>query len=668
MWRAYERLYHAPIAGLFASQPAARDRMRWAWAAVVSGVESLPPFWTAFSLTLTETVGAGVLALPIAVASIGPLGGLAILVALGLVNVLTIMAMSEAVARSGNLRYGAAFVGRVVAEFLGGAGAAILGVATAGLCLSALVAYYVGFSLTLADATSLPPWLWAAVLFATAVFFLSRGSLQSTVASALVVGAINVMLVLALSALAATHVDSRRLWYVRLPFVGGQPFDPSLLALTFGVILIAYFGHLSVSNCARVVLARDPSARSLIWGTAAAQLVTIVLYGVWVVSVTGAVSSETLAAEAGTALAPLAREVGPVVLVLGTVFVVLGMGMASIHYSLGLFNLVQERLPARSGVVVTVPRQTATVVLRGRGHANGQPRTSLSFLEREEGGVRLRIALETSAGSHRDDIVVRDRWDSAELERCLRDTAAASAPLMRLEVLDAWPGAVRLRIHSPLSVEFEGVWEPGALAPQDLLDMPVAQTRIVRWVMRHSSVNAKDAADFLGWQPDEATALLEEYAELGLLRGTDHAGEIRYQARLGTRRANRLPSEVWDALSAAAAPAVPRERVDADEAGPPLRSRFLLRLGTRGRFLLALAPTAAIFLGVEWLFFSGQESFGKPLAYVGVIGVSILGGIFPFSCCRRAGAGGNERPVSRTVSSGIRSRLPASMRSSWPRC
>ena len=174
--------------------------------------------------------------------------------------------------------------------------------------------------------------------------------------------------------------------------------------------------------------------------------------------------------------------------------------------------------------------------------------------------------------------------------------------------------------------------------------MSVAQTRIVRWVMRHSSVNAKDAADFLGWQRDEATALLEEYAELGLLSGTDHAGEIRYQARLGMRRANRLPAEVWDALTAAATPTASLERVGAREAESHSRSGFGLRLGTRGRFLLALAPTAAIFLGVEWLFFSGQESFTKPLAYVGVIGVSILGGIFPLLMLHASRRRGERTP------------------------
>jgi len=79
-------------------------RLRWAWAALAAWLEDLPPFWRAYALTLTETVGATILALPIAVAAIGPLAGVAILIVLGIVNVLTIACMAEAVSRSGNLR------------------------------------------------------------------------------------------------------------------------------------------------------------------------------------------------------------------------------------------------------------------------------------------------------------------------------------------------------------------------------------------------------------------------------------------------------------------------------------------------------------------------------------------------------------------------------------
>ena len=625
--QAYKRLHRAPIDSLFTEQPAAMDRIRWAWATLVSRLESLPPFWTAFSLTLTETVGAGVLALPIALASIGPLAGLMIVVLLGLVNVITIMAMSEAVARSGTIRYGNAFIGRVVSEFLGGAGAAILTVATVGICASALLAYYIGFSLTLAHATTLPPWLWAGVLFAAAVFFLSRGSLATTVASALLVGAINVTLVLALSGLAVLRVQVENLLYVRLPFIGSEPFDPSFLSLAFGVVLVAYFGHLSVSNCARVVLAHDPGARSLIWGTAAAQFVTIGLYGTWVLAVSSAVPHQVLAAESGTALAPLAHEVGPLVLALGTVFVVLGMGMASIHYSLGLFNLVQERLPAGTGRAVTIPRRTGTVVLHPRRRPDARPRLSVTFLDRENDGVRLSVELETPTGSHADEVLVRDHWDSAEFQREFPEIATRP-PLLSLEVLDAWSGAARLRIDSPLSLAFHGVWEPGGLAPQDLVDLAEPQARIMRWVIRRSSVDANEAAKFLGWEPGEASTLLQEYAELGLLSRIDGPGEARYRGRLGTRRVKRLPADVWDAIAGPAARTASAERAESrrDDDPEPFRARHL---GARARFLLGLTPTIAIFLAAEWLFFTGQESFSKPLGYVGAISVSVLGGIFP---------------------------------------
>jgi len=40
--------------------------------------------------------------------------------------------------------------------------------------------------------------------------------------------------------------------------------------LIFGVIFAAYFGHFSVNSCARRVLQRDPSGRSLALGCMAA--------------------------------------------------------------------------------------------------------------------------------------------------------------------------------------------------------------------------------------------------------------------------------------------------------------------------------------------------------------------------------------------------------------
>ena len=40
----------------------------------------------------------------------------------GIINVLTMACMAEAITRSGTVRYGDAFVGRLVADYLGSAG------------------------------------------------------------------------------------------------------------------------------------------------------------------------------------------------------------------------------------------------------------------------------------------------------------------------------------------------------------------------------------------------------------------------------------------------------------------------------------------------------------------------------------------------------------------
>lgn len=271
--RAYQRLYREPLETIYTPRPPFADRLRWRWKALAGWLESLPPFWTAFALTLTETVGASILALPIALASVGPLAGVVLLIVLGLVNVLTIAYMAEALTRSARMRYGGAFVGRMVEDYLGRAGSLILSLALLAICLLALLAFYSGLSTTLADATPVPAEIWVAALFLIGLYFVRRESLDATIASALVVGAINIGLIFILSLLALTHLRVENML-----FVNADLFDPSILQLVFGVVLAAYFGHLSVSNCAKVVMRRDPTGRSLIWGVVAAQATAMVLY------------------------------------------------------------------------------------------------------------------------------------------------------------------------------------------------------------------------------------------------------------------------------------------------------------------------------------------------------------------------------------------------------
>jgi amino acid permease len=317
------------------------------WKACCAWLENLPPFWTAYALTLTETVGATILALPIAVASIGPMAGVVLLVLFGLMNMVTIAFMAEAITRSGTIRYGNAFIGRLANDYLGGAASMMITLALATICLVVLQAYYIGFSTTLENATGVPAPLWVAFLFCLGLYYLKQGSITATTSSALVVGAINVALILALTLLAARHLRLENLLYLDVPLLSARGFEPSVLHLVFGVIMTAYFGHLSVGNCAKVVLRRDASGRSLLWGAVAAQATAMLLYCAWVVAVNGAIAPQSLMHEAGTALAPLAASAGPVVHVLGSILVTLGLGMASIHFSLALFNMTHEWLPRR---------------------------------------------------------------------------------------------------------------------------------------------------------------------------------------------------------------------------------------------------------------------------------------------------------------------------------
>jgi amino acid permease len=346
--QAYAAAFGQPISTIFVERIGPGEQVRWFWTRLAGWLENLSPFWTAFALTLTELVGAGILALPIALAQIGPLAGIGVLVVLGLVNILTLVAATEAITRNGNLRYGTAYFGQLVYDYFGRAGALLFGASLIGFNILVLIAYYTGIATTLTSVTGLPISLWPCVLFGVTVYIIRGKSLDATIASALVIGAVNLTLLLILFLFALPYVQGELLRYVNLPGLNGQPFTTSIIELIFGVVLTAYAGHISVGNMAKTVLRRDPGGRTLLWGNVAAMATALLLYCLWVVAVNGAIPASTLAATAGTALIPLAAVVGPSVHLFGTLFVLLGMGMGSIHYSLSLFNLTREWLAART--------------------------------------------------------------------------------------------------------------------------------------------------------------------------------------------------------------------------------------------------------------------------------------------------------------------------------
>jgi hypothetical protein len=624
---AFARRYGWSLETIYRPELKWSERLRWRGAALANRLESLPPFWTVFALTLTETVGGGILALPIALAGIGPLPGIAFLILLGLANVLTIAAMAESVARTGSVRYGNAFFGRLVSEYLGPAGSAVLTLALVTLFAASLLGYYIGVSSALSNVTPVPAGIWIVLLFLVGLYFLSRGSLSSTISSALVVGAINIAMVLVLALLAAWRLRPENLTYVNVPLLNGRPFDPAILQLIFGVILLAYFGHSSVGNCGKLVLKRDPSARSLIWGTVAAQLTAIVLYCVWLLAVNGAIAPQALASEKGTALAPLAAAVGPIANVFGLVLVVLGMGMVSVHTALGLYNLVQERLPepVRSILLLTRGRDRLRLHPRQPGDAR---RLALTYLGLAGGECKFSLDRHMGGSAEHQELVIQDHWQDAELET-------------QLDVLDASAEHVRLQVTSALAVTVEEQPEAGeqARAGVHLLDAlltPGAQSPLVQWLLRRGAANLGEVADYV--RQDQATARgqLDALIEQGVVQEEHADGQTRYHVRLARRARRTLPARIWQAVDSDRDKAHSRRKFR-DWAAAVLAARA-------SRFWLGATPAILILLIAEWLTLTNNQSFTGVLNLGGVLAAPIFGGIFPMLLLASSRRQGNMVP------------------------
>jgi amino acid permease len=636
--KAYRRLYQRQLDSLFSTHASLANRMRWVSATLGRRLESLSPFWTAFSLTLTETVGAGILALPIALASVGPLGGVALLVVLGLVNLVTILALVEALTRNANVRYGDAYFGRLVEDYLGSAGSLILSLALLILGLGSLLARYIGLAATLRDATRIPAEVWAGLLFLVGLYFLRRRSLSATVAAALLVGAINIGVILIVSLITVAQVGLSNLGQPSIGSVGALAREPSVLGLVFGVVLLAYFGHTSAGNCARIVLRRDPSGRSLLRGNIAAIGAVMGLYTLWLLVLEGAIGPQALVGETGTVLTPLATVVGPVIFLLGSIFVILALGMGSIHDSLALLNQIRERLPTQARRVVIIPRARGRLILctprPASEGADGVVRLGLAYLglgpgsgEREP-SPQFRLDIEADGISQHLEMAVKHNWDVVSVFHRL--------PILRqhhvrlaLTVLAASQDDVRVQVNTPLRLTYEGEWYAAGLSAADALDLADSDLDIITWMARlgtseQDGVSLTAVAEHVGESEESVQMALDRLVAQGFLRESDVRGRTRYRPRLVSRRRRLLSEGIELALAGREAESVKH----GVERGVMQRAREAV-LGTNGRFIISVSPVVFVFLLTEWLFATQTESFAGPLGLTGTVAATVVSGFFP---------------------------------------
>lgn len=340
--QTYQQLYSQPLDSIFAPGVSLLDQLRWRWARLAGRLENLPPFWLACILTVV--IGAVSLALPIAVAGVGALPGVAVLIVIGLINMITIAAMAETVTRSSDIRYGSAFIGRIVADYLGQTSSALLSIVLAAFSFGLLLVFYLGISTTLEGASGLPAELWMVLLLLIGLYFLTRGSLNATLALTIVIGLTNMILLLILSLLSVAYLRPENLLYTNIPWLNGRPFDPTALSFLIGVVMGIYSAHILVVIFGPLLLQRDPGGQQVIKGHIAGIGVAIILNVIWVLAASGAVAPQILAKQQGTSLVPLTAAIGPVMGVLGAIFVIVSMGLGLVQFSVALFNLAHERI------------------------------------------------------------------------------------------------------------------------------------------------------------------------------------------------------------------------------------------------------------------------------------------------------------------------------------
>jgi hypothetical protein len=536
---AYSRLYKKPLETIFTSKLPLIEQLRWKNSAIAQMLDSVPPFWLASLVTVALGLPQAFLALPIAVADIGPLATVAFLVIIGIINILTMACMAEAVSRSGDFRYGNVFIKQLVSNYLGYSGLFILSIALTIRVFLIALACYIGLSTTMANFTNISASLWAVLLFFAGLYLLSRTSLNLTVAVMVLLATINVSLLLILSLLAFRHMQLDNLLYVNLPFLNGHPFQPWMLQRILGVSLMLYFGHIYVGECAKLILPLDKSASSLIWGSVAGTGFLTVLFCIWVLAVNGAISPQLLVGQSGTALEPLALEVGSIVTVLGAVLIILLLGMAWLRSSSLLLNLAREWLPRGGPLpVLMLPRKQGTLILHPCGNPNYVPRIGLTYLGLEKQASKFRLDIQSSGNVYHQEITVTKRWEIQEL--------LGQLPL------DKWNTRLKLEVRS---------------ANEDSVYLQLTSSML-----------------------------------------------LTYEGNLMADVANIAPG---------------KQNQTTKPDTQAIAQRIWATLVNQRHFLLSISPLVLVFLLTEWLFFIGMQSFTNILTFAGVLGNSLVGGIFP---------------------------------------
>ena len=248
-------------------------------------------FFEAIAVIVGTIVGAGLFAIPYAVAQVGFGIGIAYLLGMGLIVLALHVLLGEIVARTKTSLQLSGLAGR----YLGTTGKALMGAAVFLGGYGALLAYLIGTGEALTAIFGGERVAWSMAFFAIGAFFLYRGLKTVKVIELFMTSAI-FLLVITLVIWAAPDITVAHL---------AAPVDWRYIFLPYGVLLFAYYG-VSALPVAEAVLRGD--ARLFRRAVIIASTIPVVLYTLFAavtVGVTGDATTPIATVGLGEALGPL---------------------------------------------------------------------------------------------------------------------------------------------------------------------------------------------------------------------------------------------------------------------------------------------------------------------------------------------------------------------------
>ncbi len=282
----------------------------------------------AAAMITATTIGAGILALPIALYSFGTLGAALILLSVGLLSLVASFLLAELLMRTDGVTH----LPSLVDTYLGKPGLALVFAGILIYIYGALTAYLIAGG-ALAEALSngrIPSYVGTLAYFAivTAVVHGGARMVKGAEKASLVV---LLVLSLLIAALALPHSG----------LVAGTAGAGEIPA-AFGVTLFAFFAH-EIIPSVRNMMGRNKRGliKALVVGTA----IPIVLYIVWTVVLMGAIPQPLLEAAGAAgqpATVPLGIVAGSLAILLGSVFAVFATGGSYVGTSFGLVDVFRD--------------------------------------------------------------------------------------------------------------------------------------------------------------------------------------------------------------------------------------------------------------------------------------------------------------------------------------